>query len=364
MRATLNEWFDRFAADQDPVAVADLRGRLRAKQPLQFEAAFWELYLHELHARLGFTIAVHPPGPRTTHPDFLVSRGLERFYLEAVVPVPRSGAPAGPSGAATVIEYVDAAYDPDFFLAVRFASGGALPRRKAVVAAVERWMRGLSWSQWHDGERAHYPLPETELSVGEWVIGLQAIPRSPAKRGDHAFPTVGGYPGFGAFEEAVMAAITPTLDRKASKYGELDAPHVIAAWVVSPLASAFSLPAALFGARMPLAPGRHALELPGPDHRRGLWTPDRQRRDRPAALLVAGSWDFNYNAVARALPRLWHNPWAKSAVAVEYPFSVSRVAANERTIDNSEATVDPSALFELPADWPGIPFAPRQAPAQ
>lgn len=119
------------------------------------------------------------------------------------------------------------------------------------------------------------------------------------------------------------------------------------------------MPAALFGTRVPLAPGRHALQMPPGEHRRGLWTPDRQRRDRPAALLVAGSWDFNFNAVARALPRLWHNPWAQSTLRVDYPFAASRVAPDDRWIENSDATVDPAALFELPRDWPGIPFAPR-----
>lgn len=125
---------------------------MRAKQPLQFESAFWELYLHELHLRLGFDIEVHPPGPRTTHPDFLVNRGSERFYLEAVVPVPSEGGLDQPAGAATVTEYLDAAYNPDFFLAVRFiAGGGAVPRRRAVAAEVERWLGELDWHLFHDG---------------------------------------------------------------------------------------------------------------------------------------------------------------------------------------------------------------------
>jgi hypothetical protein len=165
--------------------------------------------------------------------------------------------------------------------------------------------------------------------------------------------------GFAAFEESAMAAVVPTLDEKASKYGQLDAPHVIAAWVMSPLASGFSLPAALFGAQVPIALGRHELTLPGADQRRGLWTPDRQRRDRPAAVLVVGSWDFNFNAVARALPRLWHNPWAADALTVGLPFAASRLANDERSIENTDATIDPAELFELAPDWPGVPFAPR-----
>jgi hypothetical protein len=70
VRATLNAWFEHFAQRQDTAAATDVRARLNAKQPLQFYAAFWELYLHELHSRLGFDVLAHPPGPQTTRPDF------------------------------------------------------------------------------------------------------------------------------------------------------------------------------------------------------------------------------------------------------------------------------------------------------
>ena len=95
---------------------------------MQFESAFWELYLHELHSRLGFRVDVHPPGPRTTHPDFLLTRGSERFYLEAVVPVPQEGRLEQPAGTATVTEYLGTAYNADFFLALRFVAGGGNSR--------------------------------------------------------------------------------------------------------------------------------------------------------------------------------------------------------------------------------------------
>ena len=47
--------------------------------------------------------------------------------------------------------------------------------------------------------------------------------------------------------ESVIGAIGPTLDEKASKYGDLDAPYVIAAWVMSAVATEESLAQALFG---------------------------------------------------------------------------------------------------------------------
>jgi hypothetical protein len=335
-----------------------LRGRLKAKPALQFESAFWELYLHEFHLCLGFDVEVHPPGPRTTRPDFLLTRGFERFYLEAVVPVPSEGTLDQPPGSATVTEYVDAADSPDFLLSLRFiAGGGPTPRRKRVIAEVERWLETLSWSDFHDGRRATPVLPETEVAVDDWVIGLRAHPRSPADRGNPNGPTIAVFPGMAAFPDAVMAATVPTLDEKASKYGELDAPHVIAAWVMSPFAHERQVGSALYAADLPLGTGSHPIVMPPDEHRQGLWTPDQARRDRPSAVLLAGNFDFNYNAIGRHMPRLWHNPWAQRPLDAELPFAASRVAPDERTIENKPATASASAILGVDQTWPGEPFA-------
>lgn len=360
VREVLNEWFSRFDQRQPDVAVNDLRGRLKAKQPLQFESAFWELYLHELFWRLGFEVEVHPPGPRTTRPDFLMTRGAERFYLEAVVPVPSEGMLNQPPGSATVTEYIEAASSPDFFLMLRFiAGGGPMPRRKKVIAAVERWLATLTWSHFHDGTRPAQVLPETEVAVDDWVIGLRAHPRSPDGRGDTSAPTIATFPGMAAFPDAVMAAAVPALDEKASKYGDLDAPHVIAAWVMSPYAHEHRVYSALHSAELPLDAGSHPIVMPPNEQRRGLWTPDRARRDRPSAVLLTGSFDFNYSAIGRHLPRLWHNPWAQWPLDAELPFAASRLAPDERTILNTAATATASAseIFGVDPSWPGEPFA-------
>ncbi len=83
VRSVLNEWFERFAEAQEVAAVKDLRNRLRGKGKGQFSPAFWELYLHELFARLGFDAQVHPASGRGTKPDFLLTGNGTRFYLEA-----------------------------------------------------------------------------------------------------------------------------------------------------------------------------------------------------------------------------------------------------------------------------------------
>ena len=358
VREAFNVWFSRFDERQSERAVRDLRGRFRSRQDHQFYAAFWELYLHEVFTRLGFEVEVHPEGSRDARPDLRLRRGAETLYVEASMPTPSTDDDRQPKSVATVLEYVNAAFNPDFYVAVTFVRAGAeTPRRRAVVAAVEKWVAPLRWDDFRDDSGMRQLGPEVELPVRDWVIGLRAIPRPPQTRGDRSFPTVGIYPGMSAWVESVIATIGPALDEKATKYGDLDAPYVIAAWVMSAVATEASLARALFGVALPVDPGRHDILMP--TGRFGLWTPNRQRRDRVSGVLLAGSFNFNYSAVARALPRLWLNPWAGHELAIALPFATSRVSCDEAWIENTPETVTASELMGLPRDWPGVPFQHR-----
>jgi len=56
IRMLLDEWFIRYRFEQGEVEARDLAARFKSNDDLQFEAAFWELYLHEAHRRLGFSV--------------------------------------------------------------------------------------------------------------------------------------------------------------------------------------------------------------------------------------------------------------------------------------------------------------------
>lgn len=80
VRELIEDWFSQLPANEQ----AGMRGALRADNDAS-ASAFWELYLHEGYRRAGFMIDVHPSIPgRPTRPDFLMRRGNEEFYLEAV----------------------------------------------------------------------------------------------------------------------------------------------------------------------------------------------------------------------------------------------------------------------------------------
>jgi hypothetical protein len=78
IRDELERWYAAFPED------TDLRQRFRSRDPRQHYAAWWELYLHNLFTSLGYRLTVHPEIPGTKgHPDFLIERDDESFYLEA-----------------------------------------------------------------------------------------------------------------------------------------------------------------------------------------------------------------------------------------------------------------------------------------
>jgi hypothetical protein len=59
VRDLMEEWFTRFPASGQK----DLRARFRSGDRGQSVGAFWKLYLHELHARLGFELEREPEVP-------------------------------------------------------------------------------------------------------------------------------------------------------------------------------------------------------------------------------------------------------------------------------------------------------------
>jgi hypothetical protein len=201
-REMLNPWFDRWPADDRE----QLRARLMGKQPSDFDGAFWELYLHEVHSRLGFTITREPEmAGLPTRPDFLMERDDGAFYLEATVVGRSAREIADQRRVDAVIAIMNEAYHPDFSVRLdSFASGPQQAAKRKIVAAVERWLGTLDWSiersRMTDSRREphHIEVDGTHLFVSPY-------PRDPEVRGDRSWPTVlSGPRRFGVKDEPPM----------------------------------------------------------------------------------------------------------------------------------------------------------------
>jgi hypothetical protein len=78
-RRRIDDWYSRLCDGLKE----GVRQRLRGEDDQHFDAAFWELYLHELFTRLGYEISCEPTLPNGRKIDFLLRRGDAAFYLEA-----------------------------------------------------------------------------------------------------------------------------------------------------------------------------------------------------------------------------------------------------------------------------------------
>lgn len=336
IRQVLNDWFARYLVLQPAKAANDVAGRMRSKQPLQFEGAFWELYLHEVHVRLGFEVATCPEDVR--HPDFVLTKQNHRLYLEATVTGKNPGLPSSPSGAAQIHDWINSAHDRKFFVRVEvIEAGDATPKRREVTEPLEAWLRGLS-NHWHAlrdaverGERPDFP--RRQVPVRGWLLEFEAYPKSEKARAERSFPMIGVYPAQAAWEGHSAAIVRGKIEGKARHYGDLDAPFVVAVHDVTPFASRGVMKEALFG-----------LDRP-------FWEAHRGVPNRVSAVLAAS--DFGMSSPARKTPELWINPYARHPLAKGLlPWPV----VGESGASSGGPVIDPASLFELPNDWPGQPF--------
>jgi hypothetical protein len=78
-RRRVDEWFSRLC----PGLKDGVFQRLRSGDDQEFDSGFWELYLHELFARLGYKITCEPTLPNGRKVDFLLRRDGAAICLEA-----------------------------------------------------------------------------------------------------------------------------------------------------------------------------------------------------------------------------------------------------------------------------------------
>jgi len=284
-RSMLDTWFERWPADDREA----LRSRLMAKDRANFNGAFWELYLHELHARLGFTIERDPdlPGLRT-HPDFLLRRGDTAFYMEATVVGVADQVAARRRREDLVVDAINGAYHPDFALRLyRIGLGSQQPPRRAIIDAVEDWMSTLDW----DTEIARIDSPPGDpvnLHVRGTHLFVWPWPRAQALRGKRDAPTVVTRTGDGGIVN-VAAAILDNLKDKARKFGKPQEPFVIALLCDRDFATDSDIEQALFGpevVRVSAGPGGPRSQPELDRDPRGFWQyGTSQRATRVAGVL-------------------------------------------------------------------------------
>ena len=315
MRELLERWFAIFPV----TGQADVRGRFHSPIEYQHQAAFLELYMHELLVRLGFAVELHPPAKSvTTRPDYLVSQnGEPMFYVEATLAgIPSAGEQAAASRTSVVYDAINAMDSPNFFIGVEVRGAPATPPpARQIRTDVTTWLSTLD----PDTVRASYDtkeqIPALEWTKDGWSVLFRPIPKGPKFRGKPGVRPIGIH----ATEPRwlnTQGDIKDAIENKSSRYGKLALPYLIALNVLTLHCDRIDILNALFGDETTLitwGPDGIPTSQAGERKRNGaLFGPSGPRRQIISGVLVASNlcpWSMGVGMYGRAeLGRLLYLP--------------------------------------------------------
>jgi hypothetical protein len=354
IRALLEIWFN----DYPPDAQAELVTRFRSLDDIQHRSAFFELYLHALLSRLGFQVLAHPEIPDCNNqPDFLVLRDQNPItYLEATLATGPSQETAADKRENVVYETIDKMNSPNFWVGVKVDSSTAVaPPGRKWRGQLERWLAGIDPDA--IGEQLKVGglevLPLITLSDAGWNVEFQAIPKSPAARGERGVRPLGLY-NFGFQELTLDEWVKNAIREKATRYGNLSVPYLIAINILSIFSNDdFMIANALFGKE-----GITFYRLPdgGFDDKLSrtpngaFWGPKGPQNTRVSGVIICN--DLSSGGIAKVRPILWHNPWATHPIDVTLWPLPQWILNDDKTRIVPKPGRDIADVFGLSKDWP------------
>jgi hypothetical protein len=355
IRQLIADWFFHYP----PSSQEALKKRFCSPNDIAHQGAFFELYLHELLHRLGFSIEVHPAVvEKRTHPEFLVSiAGKHTFYLEATIASDSDEKRAGDKRENMVYESIDKIYSPNFFIGVSVhGSPSNPPPGKKWGTVLERWLSTLDPDD--TGEQVDTKgiesVPSITLTHGGWDVTFQAIPKSAEIRGKLGIRPMGLWfyePQWCKDDEYIRNAIK----KKATNYGNLGLPYIIAINVLSMFfRETHMVMDALFGdevIRVHRLSGGRVREDFGRSSNGSFRGPKGPRNKRVSGVIICSN--LLWGNITAASPILWHNPWATFPVGPElWPLSqrIMNSEKNKIEIRDGQAICE---VLSLPDDWPG-----------
>jgi len=349
VREVLEDWLARYPAE----AIPELLARLRSGNDVHFASATFELYLHELMTRLGCMLAVHPDvaGGVQTHPDFLVTPpGEDPFYLEAIV---ASGDSEDDRKAdnrlAAVLDALRDMSGSDFYLSL--ARVGPPPqsvKTRKMVGELQAWLATLNADQVEQQLEAEQKVaaPRYVYQEGDWKLRFEAYPKSANRRGQPDSPNIGVVSTAVENVEA-WKAIYKAVRKKATRYGTLDRPFLVAI-----NAGAFHLGTrdvmdGLFGQEQILIRGQ---QVEARREKNGAWHgPQGPQNTRVSGVLVVPGWSIFHAAMRDAC--VFHNPWAERPLSA-YLDRLPHARASGDVMQLHKG-LHPGEILELDQSWPG-----------
>lgn len=352
IRRTLEQWFSRYPTPDR----ADLMARFKSPESSHHVSAAFELYVHELLLKLGYSIELHPQteSKKATRPDFLVrDQDGNRMYVEAVVASDLSEREQKAEAR------LNAFYDSmnriearDWFVTIDVIGRPAEPPSgRRLRKEVDSWLAQLNADSVIKKANAEgsdaFPV---KLHRGNgWAVTFTAIPRDRSKPADPADRIIGAIAGEARWLGSDKV-IRNVLSDKALRYGELDAPLVVAVNARVLHIDQDDVVDALFGQeQLTVSKTGSDLECRLVRRANGVWRgPDGPQRTRLSGALIGFNlkpWTFGARELA-----LYQNPWATRPCSGKILTLPRWECVNGQMSFAAAAGV--TAIFGFPEDYP------------
>lgn len=224
IREVLNTWFDNYSQSDKP----EFKKRFRK----EFSSSLYELFIHELFTKQGFTLESHPILKNSSdRPDFLAKGNGIEFYIEVKEATDKTDVErAYENKTNQIYDIVNQTNSPNFWLHIEKINfkTDQQPSAKKVVRYLEIKLPEYDPDLVMNNLNANgiQGIPFINFEDKNLSIVIKLMPKSKNIRGKKGLRPIGIYPSEG-FIGGADDSIKSALSKKASKYGQLDKPFLI-----------------------------------------------------------------------------------------------------------------------------------------
>lgn len=343
VRGLIEDWISRYPGGHR-IALAQ---RLRSTIDSSHYSAFFELTLHELLIRTNHDIlAVEPTVPNVPYqPDFLVrSSDGTSFYLEVVTSMNET--PEDTAAETRLNEAMRIVDEADAQLHFLDLAIEGKPARPVTLRRLRRYL-----ADWIAGLPATEAVKDSPAFVYEehgMKITTTAFLRKTPRRGNNG--AIGGLCAE-AYWSSPGGGIRESVEKKASRYGDLGAPYVVAVNAMADYRNEEDTIDAMFGSP--------CLEILTYDDGRierrenrsgdGVWRGHHGPRKKGLSAIISTERLTPWS-VGQRRARLLHNPWATNPLPT-VPLSIDELKFENGHLEKLSGQTF-SEIFDLPKEWP------------
>ncbi|MCL5247576.1 hypothetical protein M4I21_17270 [Cellulophaga sp. 20_2_10] len=224
IREVLNAWFDNYPQDEKP----EFKKRFRK----EFSSSLYELFIHELFTKQGFTLESHPILKNSSNrPDFLARGNGIEFYIEVKEATDKTDSERALENKTNQIyDIVNQTDSPNFFLQIEKLNFKTeqQPSAKKVVRYLESKLPEHNPDLVLDNlsTLGIKGIPSISFEDQNLSMVIKLMPKSKEIRGKKGIRPIGMFPSEG-FIGGADDSIKSALQKKATRYGELDKPFLI-----------------------------------------------------------------------------------------------------------------------------------------